>query len=110
MLNVIEVIGILFSAFALSRVVLRAKDKKLTISEFFFWTLIWVGLLGVVFFPGLIVRIANIFGIARGTDLIVYGSVAILFYLIFRLYIKLEEVEQNITKIVREQALSKKKR
>ncbi|MBN1502543.1 DUF2304 family protein [Candidatus Woesearchaeota archaeon] len=109
-MNVLQIIAIVFALFAISRVILRMRDKKLTPGEFFFWTLIWLGLLGVVFFPSLTSRLANLIGIGRGIDLIIYGSIAILFYLLFRIYVKIEEIEQEITKVVREISIIKKKK
>ena len=107
MLSFIQIIAIIFSLFALSRVFLRAKDKKLSFFELLFWIGIWVSLIIVSTFPFLTSFFAKILGISRGTDLILYGSVGILFYLVFRLYIKLEETEREITKLVRENALEK---
>ena len=49
--------------------------------------------------------LSSILGIARGADLIVYVSVVLLFYLIFRLYVKMEKIEQDVTKVVRKIAI-----
>jgi len=102
--------ALVFVTFAASRAVLRAKDKKITIIELFFWLGIWGGLIFVVFFPNIISRVADLVGIKRGIDVIIYTSVGIIFYLIFRLYVKLEDIEREITKVVRELALNKKKK
>ncbi len=102
--------ALVFVTFAASRAVLRAKDKKITIIELFFWLGIWGGLIFVVFFPNIISRVADLVGIKRGIDVIIYTSVGVIFYLIFRLYVKLEDIEREITKVVRELALNKKKK
>ena len=106
---ILEILAVLFTFFALSRVILRARDNKLDIAEFLFWTTLWVGFLIVVFLPDITSKVARIIGIGRGIDLIVYTSVALLFYLQFRLYVKLEEREQEITKLTREISFLKKK-
>jgi len=54
-------------------------------------------------------KFAEIIGLRRGVDVVIYSSIGILFYMLFRLYIKFEEREQEITKVVREIALLKKK-
>lgn len=108
-MTLIQIIALLFFSFAASRAVLRAKDKKINLIELLFWLSIWLGLIIVVFFPQILSNIASILGIGRGVDVLVYSSISILFYLIFRLYIKLEETEMEITKLVREIALRKKK-
>ena len=107
-MQAIQVIIIIFDLFALSRAVLRFKDNKLTKNEFMFWILIWGAVIVISIIPSVISPISNIFGIARGMDLIVYLSIIILFYLIFRLYVKLESVEKEITLVVRRIALKNK--
>ncbi|MBU0757908.1 MAG: DUF2304 family protein [Nanoarchaeota archaeon] len=107
---IIQVAAIIFSLFALSRVFLRAKDKKLTIPEFLFWIFIWGAFIVTAFFPDLLSVAAKFVGIGRGIDVLIYMSVATLFYLIFRLYIKLEELEQEMTLVVREMAFIKAKK
>jgi small membrane protein len=104
----IQIIAILFSLFAISRVFLRYKDKKLTINQFVFWCLIWASLILITLFPKLTEPISNIMGVRRGIDLFVYLSIALLFYIIFRIYVKADEQEQRITKLVRELAKKKK--
>lgn len=110
MISVIQLIASVFSLFALSRVILRAKDKKITNAELVFWLGIWSTFIVVVLFPSITSSIAMFLGISRGTDVILYGSVGVLFYLIFRLYVKVEETEREITAIVRQKALEKKKK
>jgi hypothetical protein len=110
MLTIIQVMALVFVTFAASRAVLRAKDKKITFFELFFWLGIWGGLIFVVFFPNIVSRVADVVGIKRGIDVIIYTSVGLIFYLIFRLYVKLEDMEREITKVVREVALNKKKK
>ncbi len=110
MITLIQILAFVFVTFAASRAVLRAKDKKINLFELLFWLCIWGGLIVVVFFPRLTNYLAEFVGIGRGIDVIVYTSIGLLFYLIFRLYVKLEDTERGITQLVREIALIKKKR
>ena len=110
MLTIIQILAFVFVTFAVSRAVLRAKDKKISLGELFFWLAIWGGLIFVVFFPAITSYFAQLLGIGRGVDVIVYMSISLLFYLIFRLYVKLEETERKITKLVRELAINKRKK
>ena len=52
--------------------------------------------------------LANNLGIGRGADLILYISIVILFYLVFKLHVKLESVGRDIAKVVRQDSLDKK--
>ncbi|NTV24295.1 MAG: DUF2304 family protein [Nanoarchaeota archaeon] len=109
MITIVQLLTFLFATFAASRAVLRAKDKKISAGELIFWLGIWGGLVFVVFFPQITSKVADIVGIGRGVDVFVYISISLLFYLIFRLYVKIEETEGEVTKLVRELALRKKK-
>ena len=104
---IIQILLILFLLFAVSRVVLRFRDKKLHLGEFIFWAGLFIIAAFGVIFPNLTTRVANILGIGRGADLIIYGSIATLFYLVFRLYILLEDIRHEITEVVRKTALHK---
>ncbi len=110
MISLIQLFAFAFVTFAASRAVLRAKDKKITVFELFFWLCIWGGLIIVVFFPELTSYLADVVGIGRGIDVIIYTSIGLLFYMIFRLYVKFEENEREITQLVREIAIMKKKK
>jgi hypothetical protein len=102
----IQVLLILFLLFAISRVILRHKDGNLTLGEFLFWFgLFTFALLGVIE-PAFTTYVAETLGIGRGADVVMYASIALLFYLIFRTNIHLEETRHEITKLVRLIALN----
>lgn len=104
---IFQALAVVFALFALSRVVLRLKDGKITWPEFSFWTIIWAAVIVVAINPDLTFTVSNALGIERGVDVAVYGSIIILFYLMFRIFVKLEMIEQEITKAVRKDAISK---
>lgn len=49
--------------------------------------------------------LAELVGVGRGADLIVYLSIVLIFYIIFQMTIKIEKIERNITKVVRTVAM-----
>src|SRR3989344_5327219 len=98
----------LFIIFAISRVVLRFKEGKISLVALIGWFLLWSWVELVIWIPGITTDIANILGIGRGADLIIYSSIVVLFYLIFRMYVKLEDTEREITELVRKIALNEK--
>jgi|ETNmetMinimDraft_20_1059909.scaffolds.fasta_scaffold13822_2 hypothetical protein len=104
MISIIQVIAVVFGLFAWSRAWLRWKGREITIGEFFFWSFCWLALILVAFFPQKSPYFANILGIQRGVDIFVYLGVTLLFYLVFRMYVRMEKMEQALTKIVRELA------
>ncbi len=105
----IQIFGVLFALFALSRAVIRYKNKKSTFSSMAIWLLIWLSVILVAVLPQTTSFVANLFGIGRGVDLVLYLSIILLYYLIYRLYVKMEDTKKDLTSIVRELALKGKK-
>lgn len=106
----IQLILIIFLVFALTRVILRYRGGQLTALEFGFWSLLFFLAAVGVLAPELTTKIAALFGIGRGADLVVYASIVVLFYLVFRIYVLIEDVRQEITELIRQIALEKTKK
>lgn len=103
----IQILLTLFLGFAISRVYLRAREGTIRFSEMCFWGSIFtLALVGVVD-PNFTTYIASILGIGRGADVVVYISLALVFYLIFRLTVAMENIRHEITTLVRTIALLK---
>lgn len=96
-----QVLLVIFVFFAESRVFLQFRDKKIGLGQFLFWTAIWASVLIVGFFAQSLGFISNFLGLGRLADVFLYASVGILFYLMYRIYMKIESVEQEITKLTR---------
>lgn len=90
-----------FILFAISRAVLRYRDGNMSIRELFFWVLFWCAALSVVAWPGETARFATYLGIQRGADAVVYASLILVYYLVFRIYIRLNVISHDITRLVR---------
>jgi len=102
---VFQILATLFILFALSRILGRVRTGALPGRESIGWVVFWV-LLGVaVWFPEIPDRAARALGISRGVDLIVAGAIALFFYLVFRIFVRLEKMERDISKIVEQHAL-----
>ena len=110
MADLLQVIVVLFALFAISRAFLRFKDRKISIWSFGAWSVLWIAAIVVILLPGTSFFFANLLGIKRGADFVVYVSIIALFYLVFRLYVKIDSVEKNVTKVVREIVLAKERK
>lgn len=102
---IIKFLITLFVVFAISRAYLRYRDGGLSALAFFAWGMLWVGVLLFVWWPKISDYIAGSVGIGRGIDALVYLSIVALFYGMFRVYIKLEFIERELTSLVRGLAL-----
>lgn len=110
MVQLIQIVIVLFALFAWSRAILRFKDAKLTRNELIFWSVAWIAAIVVTLLPQTTETLATLFGVGRGADVIVYLSIVVLFYLVFRIYVKADSTEKAITKLVREVAIERKKK
>lgn len=105
MLTTIQIILLIFITFFLSRVYLRSKEKVIPAKTALFWTLIWLLALAGILLPSTTTQIAAFFGVGRGVDVILYFGLSALFYLVFRIYVMIEDLRREVTKVVRNVAL-----
>ena len=103
-----QIIAILIIIFFLTRLFLQRKNKQVNRTEFLFWLGFWfLAISLIVFIKKIDVLVAGLGFSATGIDVLLYLSVAIFFYFLFRLRLKLEKMDREITKIIREIALKK---
>src|SRR3989344_20471 len=105
MLSLIQIVLVIFLFFALSRVVLRFRGGVVSLTGLLFWSGLFILAIVAVLIPDITSKIAKAAGIGRGADPVIYASIVLLFYLIFRLHIFLEDIKSDITEIVRKLAL-----
>ncbi len=103
----IQIVGLIVVAFGILRALISFKDHKISAKWFVFWLVIWSGVGIIAFIPSIASQISEPLGVSRGIDLLVYGSILFIFYMIFRIYLRLEALEHNITRLVREIAIRK---
>lgn len=105
MLTPLQILLTIFVLFAITRVFLRAREKVISTKTAFFWTLIWLSAATGILLPVTTTRLASFFGVGRGVDVIVYVSLALTFYLIYRIYVMIEDLRHEISELVRKIAL-----
>lgn len=101
----LQILLLLLIVFTFSRTVLRAKEGKVMLGEFIFWFSLWASGLILVIWPNTATIVADKIGVGRGADAVIYTSLVILFYLLFRTHVELENLRHEITKLVQEIAL-----
>jgi len=104
-ITLIQILIIIFALFAWSRAMLRLKDKNISLGEFLFWSVLWIAVILIALFPTLIGDLSQIVGVGRAVDMVVYVSIIVLFYLVFRLYVFVDSKNREITTLVRELAI-----
>lgn len=101
----IKILFTLFALFAWSRAILRFYRKDLSWKELLFWSLVWLVMIILVFIPGKTNFLAKALGMERGNDAMFFLAIVGLFYASYRLYVKSNEQEKEITRLVRALAL-----
>ncbi len=105
---IIKFFVILFVLFAISRVIVRYRKNEISSREVFVWSVFWVVVLSATLWPKTTDIIAQAFGVGRGVDFFIFISILALFFLIFKIIVKIEKIERDITKIVRKVAIDEK--
>ena len=109
-MEIIQILIVLFVVFAISRIFINIKNRNISILESLFWTILWLFVAIFTIFSEYLSIISSLFGIDRGVDIVVYIGLIILAYLIFRLYMKLENTNKKVTKVIRTIAIKKSKK
>ncbi len=99
-------IGIIIGILGLIIAFIRFKEGKSSLRMLSFWIVMWSLIIVVSIYPDSTTFFANIFGIGRGLDLILILGILGCYYLIFKIYTMIEQVESEITNLVREIALN----
>jgi small membrane protein len=102
-------IALLIIIVFVARLFILKKERKVSANEFIFWLIFWVIAGSGVIFVKDLDRLAAALGFsASGIQIILYAAVAVLFYMNFRLRLKIEKMDKDMTKVVREIALKEK--
>ena len=102
---ILQVFVSVFIAITILELVKAFQKKQIGLLMMLFWLFIWISVLIVVWLPNLTFDLAHILGIERGIDSVVYISIVIMFYLIFKLLVRMEKLENHITALVRKESL-----
>lgn len=101
----LQILITIFVVFSLLKLFGQKQSNKLSLFNFVIWALLWLMVLLVFWQPEITSYLANILGIGRGADLVVYLAILVIVYLLFRVFVRLNKIEAEITKLVRDDAI-----
>ena len=104
-----QYIGIIIGIIGILITFLRFKDAKMSFNMLIVWIAIWLLLIIFSIDPDTTSALASITGIGRGLDLILIIGLIGCYYFIFKIYNLIENVEGEISSLVREIALERSK-
>ena len=104
-----KVFSILLGAIAIAKSYVDFRSRLESVQMFLFWTITWLVIIIVALFPGLIALLLNAFG-AFGREQAGLGTffgmaIVFLFFIVYRIYVKIERMEQKLTRTIQELAL-----
>ena len=104
-MHLIQWIILLFAAIAEAAVLVGFRRGRVTPRGIIFWTLVWL-LVGIVaVWPNATYVVADVVGITRGADLVLYLGLLLVFFILFRGAVRMEKIERDLAAIVRVLAL-----
>ncbi len=90
----------------LSRAYTDYKAKKESLIMMVFWTLTWVAILSIAYYPDLVRRLMDLFGGERTGLGTVFGmGLAFVLYVSYRVYTKANRIEKALGKLARRLAI-----
>lgn len=102
---VIQVLIIAFAAFAFARVVGKFRAGELTRMALLLWGAFWVAVMVVTLLPDVTTWFARLIGVGRGVDAVIYFAIIFLYYFVFRIFLRLEKLDHDITVLVRKMSV-----
>ena len=101
-----QIIAILILLFFILKLNREKRKKSITYNEFIFWLTFWIlGVLIIVFIKPIDKIVMGLGFSSSGINLIFYLAVLFLFYLIFRMWLRMVKLENDITELSRKIAL-----
>lgn len=83
----------------------RFRKRHVGVVGLIAWCALWLTVGVVALIPELTSRLADLLGIGRGADVVVYTAIVVIVAILFRVSIRLEQLDRAITKVTRELAL-----
>lgn len=103
--SLVQLLTPLFCLVMVLRAVSRFRRREQTIRELLVWLVVWVGIASVSVYPSVSDVMPAFIGIKSGVNVLIYFGMVVLFYGLFRLVVKVEELEYRISEMNRKIAL-----
>ncbi len=100
-------VGALIGIIAIIVGLLRLKNGKMSLGMAALWIIIWMVVIWISIFPESTNLFAGLTGIGRGLDAVLIFGLIFSYYLIFKMYSMIENMDREITLLVREIALQR---
>jgi len=94
------IVAIFIICFFIGKLYSQKRKGTVSTGEFIFWLIFWLASLVLVLFLKQLDQLVASFGFSvSAIQVAVYLAIAVLFYFIFRVRLKLEKMDEDLTKI-----------
>lgn len=100
-----RIFSIVLALIAISKSYVDFKGRKESVQMFLLWTLIWIGIVIVAMFPDMVATLVTAGGGRVGIGSFLGLVIVFLFFLVYRMYVKMEAMQQKLAVVVQEIAL-----
>lgn len=104
-----QLLGFLVVLFFLARLIAHKRSGQVNREEFYLWLVFWLAVGAVIALLKPIDTLVGRLGFSTSAiNILAYLGIAVLFYALFRLRVRMAKLEKDITKVVEEVAIRKK--
>lgn len=101
-----QIFSVLLAFIVISKSYVDFRSRAESLPMFIFWVFTWTTIVIVALFPSIVDILISSFGSGRAGLGTVFGmALVFLFFVVYRMYVKLERIEQNLTRTIQELAL-----
>lgn len=100
-----QIVALIISLVAIIIGIRQYKNESFNLLIFLSWDIIWIGVIIITFYPNITTHIAHTFGLGRGLDALYIIYVIFSFYVMFKLYNKIEKQNKRINDLVSKLAI-----
>ncbi len=108
--SLISLLTPLLGLFMIFRSVSLFRKGKQTWREMLVWILVWGGIGFIGYNPAILDMLPSSIGIKSGVNALIFFGFVVLFYGVFRLVVKVEELEKKMVELARARALQNEDR
>ncbi len=109
-MNLFQIIFLIIILLLIGKMTLKFKHRQITGGFYALWTFFWLLIGLLIIKQDILSYLAIKFGIGRGSDLAIYISILLIFYFLFKLYMKMEQTEKKHTQLIRKISLNNAKK
>ena len=105
-LYLVEYLSVVLAGIVISKSYVDFRGKTESLQMFVFWIATWSAIVVVALFPSIVETLIDYFGGGRtGLGTFFGMGLVFLFFIVYRMYVKIERLEQKLTKTIQELAL-----